>query len=247
MKNTGNVPAYRNGAGAGLEIRDRYCRPPGSAVDYTVTLNTTDWFRAGDYCRPGAGRQLGSDPLINRFELVNPPNDLTLRLQVTSVPAFSRIRLRRFSRPGRTSGQRPTANRLSRIKGGGEREREIFDAWASSQKRRYWLLLSDVCCAGTLHAAEASVEYRGRAEQIVFLPEGDDLFLNFKGLMPGDRREQVIQLANRSDQTVSVDLKSAVAVSRRSGVFKLVQSPGCCRGTRLSRMRRPVKPAVWNS
>lgn len=65
-----------------------------------------------------------------------------------------------------------------------------------------------LCCAGTLHAAEASVEYRGRAEQIVFLPEGDDLFLNFKGLMPGDRREQVIQLANRSDQTVSVDLKA---------------------------------------
>lgn len=85
VKNTGNVPAFIRVALApawksGTDIAARPVQPS----DYTVTLNTTDWFRAGDYYYHKARVPAGglTNPLINRFELVNPPSDLTFELQV---------------------------------------------------------------------------------------------------------------------------------------------------------------------
>ena len=44
-------------------------------------------------------------------------------------------------------------------------------------------------------AAQASVAYEGGAEGFVFLP-GEDLFPNFKGVMPGDTLEQTVEIRN---------------------------------------------------
>lgn len=44
-------------------------------------------------------------------------------------------------------------------------------------------------------AAEADVRYEGGAEGFVFLP-GEDLFPNFKGVMPGDTLEQTVTIRN---------------------------------------------------
>lgn len=45
-------------------------------------------------------------------------------------------------------------------------------------------------------AVDSNVEYRGRAESFVILPEDTDLFQNFKNVMPGDTIKQEIRVAN---------------------------------------------------
>ncbi len=47
-------------------------------------------------------------------------------------------------------------------------------------------------------AQDSNVEYRGRAESFVIMPEDTDLFQNFKNVMPGDKLMQDIRVANES-------------------------------------------------
>lgn len=47
-------------------------------------------------------------------------------------------------------------------------------------------------------AQDSNVEYRGRAESFVIMPEDTDLFQNFKGVMPGDKLKQEIRVANEN-------------------------------------------------
>lgn len=65
--------------------------------------------------------------------------------------------------------------------------------------------------AGRLLAADSGVEYRGRAEQLVFLPGGDDLFINYKGMLPGDAREQIIKISNRGERAIRLKLTALPA------------------------------------
>ena len=54
-------------------------------------------------------------------------------------------------------------------------------------------------------AAEASVSYESSADKFVFLP-GDDLFLSFKGVMPGDTLTQQIAVKNAPANGVKVKI-----------------------------------------
>ncbi len=88
------------------------------------------------------------------------------------------------------------------------------------------LLLFWIAILGGTHrpiqAAEATVVYKGGAEQFVYLPEGngDDLFGSFKNLMPGDTVQQIIQIQNDRDKQVKVKLYlRAEAVSEADRAF----------------------------
>lgn len=52
-------------------------------------------------------------------------------------------------------------------------------------------------------AFESSVVYEGDAKKVVILPD-DDMFQNFKGLMPGSTGDQAIQLRNNGGETIRV-------------------------------------------
>ncbi|MCI8949802.1 MAG: LPXTG cell wall anchor domain-containing protein [Lachnospiraceae bacterium] len=50
--------------------------------------------------------------------------------------------------------------------------------------------------AGHAMAEDSSITYQGGAEAFVTVPEGKDLFQNFKGVMPGDTRKQTVIVSN---------------------------------------------------
>lgn len=88
------------------------------------------------------------------------------------------------------------------------------------------LLLFWIAILGGAHrpiqASEATVVYKGGAEQFVCLPEGsgDDLFGSFKNLMPGDTVQQIIQIQNAREKQVKVRLYlRAEAVSEADRAF----------------------------
>ena len=56
-------------------------------------------------------------------------------------------------------------------------------------------------------AADSSITYVNGAEKFVFVPS-DDLFDNFKGVMPGDTIEQKITVKNGSSKTVKIFLRA---------------------------------------
>lgn len=56
-------------------------------------------------------------------------------------------------------------------------------------------------------ALASSVSYQGGAEKFVFLPS-DDLFQNFKGVMPGDVIQQTITVQNDTSKQVRIYLRA---------------------------------------
>lgn len=58
--------------------------------------------------------------------------------------------------------------------------------------------------AGTVYAAETYVTYDGTGNQLVFEPGGGDLFLDTKGMMPGDRASETIVVRNKGSKTVNI-------------------------------------------
>ena len=66
-------------------------------------------------------------------------------------------------------------------------------------------LLLGIC--PTAFAADSSITYVNGAEKFVFVPS-DDLFDNFKGVMPGDTIEQTITVKNGSSRTVKIFLRA---------------------------------------
>lgn len=75
------------------------------------------------------------------------------------------------------------------------------------------LLFSIIILVGVgtvVYAADSSVTYEGGAEEFVFLPGSSytdsDLFDNFKGLMPGDTVEQIIEVKNNSSSSDTVKI-----------------------------------------
>lgn len=69
------------------------------------------------------------------------------------------------------------------------------------------LLLLMIGLTQPLYAEASTVTYVNRAEQFVFIPEDTNLFENFKGIMPGDARDQEIQVKNDSAGVVNIYLK----------------------------------------
>lgn len=71
------------------------------------------------------------------------------------------------------------------------------------------VLVAVMTAAIPVLAAEAVVRYEGGAEGFVFLP-GDDLFLNFKDVMPGDTLEQTVEIRNTrpGNDTVKIYLRA---------------------------------------
>lgn len=67
------------------------------------------------------------------------------------------------------------------------------------------LLLALLLCGSAL--AEANVNYEGGAEKFVFLKD-DDLFDNFKGVLPGDVIEQKITVRNNTEGDVRIYLRA---------------------------------------
>ena len=55
-------------------------------------------------------------------------------------------------------------------------------------------------------AVQSEVIYRGHAEKFVFIPDTTDLFGGFKGVMPGDTRQQVIALKNNTNAIIRIYL-----------------------------------------
>lgn len=69
------------------------------------------------------------------------------------------------------------------------------------------LLLMLTLLGGSALAAASSVAYEGGAEKFVFLDD-DDLFDNFKGVLPGDVIEQKISVRNNTDGDVRIYLRA---------------------------------------
>ncbi|RDU25160.1 sortase B protein-sorting domain-containing protein [Anaerosacchariphilus polymeriproducens] len=63
-------------------------------------------------------------------------------------------------------------------------------------------------------AGDSEVLYDGETKKIV-TPLGDDLFLNFKSLMPGDETQQVIKISNNFSKTVVMNLRAENADSNK--------------------------------
>ncbi|MGI6161625.1 MAG: hypothetical protein ACOYJD_06305 [Christensenellales bacterium] len=59
----------------------------------------------------------------------------------------------------------------------------------------------------TVYAADASVSYHGHSAGMIFSFAPDDLFDNFKGMMPGDVRDQNIIVSNDSENKIIVFLR----------------------------------------
>ncbi|NLC05543.1 MAG: hypothetical protein GX778_03350 [Erysipelothrix sp.] len=54
----------------------------------------------------------------------------------------------------------------------------------------------------------SSISFEGKVEGFSIEPEGDDLFENFKNVMPGDERAQTIFIRNNSNQKVRLYLQA---------------------------------------
>lgn len=65
-----------------------------------------------------------------------------------------------------------------------------------------------------LAASESEVVYDGEAKKVI-TPLGEDLFLNFKSMMPGDETEQVISISNTLNKTVNIRLRAENADSSK--------------------------------
>lgn len=64
----------------------------------------------------------------------------------------------------------------------------------------------------------SNVTYRGGAEHFIVLPEDKDLFQNFKLMMPGETREQVIELKNEYYKPLNFYLRAEEVPDESSGV-----------------------------
>lgn len=79
------------------------------------------------------------------------------------------------------------------------------------------LLIATAGMAGTINAA-SNVIFHGEVPGFEIQPIGNDLFLNFKGMMPGDSREQVVRIENQSSDEVEIFLH-AEAISNTDEAF----------------------------
>ena len=68
----------------------------------------------------------------------------------------------------------------------------------------WWPLCTAAYAEGT------RVTYEGNSKKFVFLPERDDLFQGFKGVMPGDELSQDIFVSNNGENKVAVYLRAEV-------------------------------------
>lgn len=72
------------------------------------------------------------------------------------------------------------------------------------------LLVLSLICAVPVRAAEGKVTYSGNAGSFIFAPGSEDsltdLFLNFKGVMPGDTLTQQITVRNDASNQVKVKI-----------------------------------------
>ena len=66
------------------------------------------------------------------------------------------------------------------------------------------LVLAMVCLATTALAADPTVTYSGNSGNFVFAP--DDLFADFKGVMPGDSLTEEIVIKNKANKKVDVNI-----------------------------------------
>lgn len=66
------------------------------------------------------------------------------------------------------------------------------------------ILMMTLGCGAAL---ASSVSYQGGAEKFVFLPS-DDLFQNFKGVLPGDVIQQTITVQNNTSKQVRIYLRA---------------------------------------
>ncbi|HSR05407.1 MAG TPA: hypothetical protein VLM88_12540 [Proteiniclasticum sp.] len=76
-----------------------------------------------------------------------------------------------------------------------------------SYKSFMLLLVMAFMLSGTAVVEASSVTYVNQAERFVFVPIDTDLFENFKGVMPGDKRTQKIDVGNDSEVPVKIYLK----------------------------------------
>lgn len=79
------------------------------------------------------------------------------------------------------------------------------------------LLLMPVFASGE---GDSNVTYKGGAEHFIVLPEDKDLFQNFKDMMPGETREQIIEVRNEYSGPLAFYLHAEEAPNEeQNGVY----------------------------
>ena len=67
---------------------------------------------------------------------------------------------------------------------------------------------------------DSNVTYKGGAEHFIVLPEDKDLFQNFKHMMPGESRKQIIEVRNDYSATLAFYLHAEQAPNaEQNGVY----------------------------